>query len=81
VTAHTVTAGVTLHRQLVQERATGLAVEKDEVRSWLSCMAAPVPDALVRFVAAVAISMPDQHPFVSMSQISPSTFGVPKPVT
>jgi DNA-binding IclR family transcriptional regulator len=47
-----------LRRQLGQVRRTGLAVEVDEFQAGLSCMAAPVTDAVGRFVGAVAISMP-----------------------
>jgi DNA-binding IclR family transcriptional regulator len=58
VTPGTVTDRRLLHRQLDQVRATGLAVEVDEFQSELSCMAAPVTDAVGRFVGSVAISMP-----------------------
>jgi DNA-binding IclR family transcriptional regulator len=58
VTARTVTDRRLLRRQLDQVRATGLAVEVDEFQSELSCMAAPVTDAVGRFVGSVAISMP-----------------------
>ena len=58
VTAGTVTDRRLLRRQLAQVRGTGLAIEVDEFRSDLSCMAAPVTDAAGRFVGAVAVSMP-----------------------
>ena len=58
VTADTVTDRRLLRRQFEQVRATGLAVEVDEFQSELSCMAAPVTDAVGRFVGSVAISMP-----------------------
>jgi DNA-binding IclR family transcriptional regulator len=58
ITAGTVTDRRLLMRQLTQVRATGLAVEVDEFQPALSCMAAPVTDAVGRFVGAVAISMP-----------------------
>ena len=58
VTPGTVTDRRLLRRQLEQVRTTGLAVEVDEFQSDLSCMAAPVTDAVGRFVGSVAISMP-----------------------
>jgi DNA-binding IclR family transcriptional regulator len=58
VTAGTVTNRRLLVRQLEQVRTTGLAVEINEFQADLSCMAAPVTDAVGRFVGAVAISMP-----------------------
>jgi len=58
ITPGTVTDRRLLRRQLEQVRTTGLAVEVDEFQSNLSCMAAPVTDAVGRFVGAVAISMP-----------------------
>jgi DNA-binding IclR family transcriptional regulator len=58
VTPSTVTDRRLLRRQLEQVRTTGLAVEVDEFQSDLSCMAAPVTDAVGRFVGSVAISMP-----------------------
>ena len=58
VTRGTVTDRRLLRRQLDQVRATGLAVEVDEFQADLSCMAAPVTDAVGRFVGSVAVSMP-----------------------
>jgi DNA-binding IclR family transcriptional regulator len=58
ITARTVTDRRLLVRQLDQVRTTGLAVEINEFQADLSCMAAPVTDAVGRFVGAVAISMP-----------------------
>jgi DNA-binding IclR family transcriptional regulator len=58
VTVGTVTDLRLLRRQLDQVRRTGLAIEMDEFQDRLSCMAAPVTDAVGRFVGAVAISMP-----------------------
>jgi DNA-binding IclR family transcriptional regulator len=58
ITAGTVTDRGLLRRQLGQVRRTGLAVEVDEFQAELSCMAAPVTDAVGRFVGAVAVSMP-----------------------
>jgi DNA-binding IclR family transcriptional regulator len=58
ITTSTVTDRRLLRRQLEQVRTTGLAVEVDEFQPDLSCMAAPVTDAVGRFVGAVAISMP-----------------------
>jgi len=58
VTAATITDVRLLRRQLDQVRRTGLAVEVDEFQEQLACMAAPVTDAVGRFVGAVAISMP-----------------------
>ena len=58
ITHGTVTDRRLLRRQLAQIRATGLAVEVDEFQTDLSCMAAPVTDAVGRFVGAVAISLP-----------------------
>jgi DNA-binding IclR family transcriptional regulator len=58
LTSRTVTDRLLLHRQLEQVRATGLAVETDELQADLGCMAAPVTDAVGRFVGAVAVSMP-----------------------
>jgi DNA-binding IclR family transcriptional regulator len=58
VTARTVTDRLVLRRQLDQVRATGLAVETDELQPDLGCMAAPVTDAVGRLVGAVAVSMP-----------------------
>ena len=56
ITAATVTDPGILRRQLEQVRTTGLAMEIDEFQPRLSCMAAPVTDAVGRFVGAVAIS-------------------------
>ena len=61
ITPGTVTDRRLLRRQLAQIRATGLAVEVDEFQADLSCMAAPVTDAVGRFVGAVAISMPTRQ--------------------
>ncbi|GAA1819557.1 IclR family transcriptional regulator [Planosporangium flavigriseum] len=58
VTPWTVTDPHALRRQLDQVRATGLAIETDEVQSELGGMAAPVTDATGRLVGAVAVSMP-----------------------
>ena len=58
VTAGTVTDRHLLRRQFEQVRATGLAVEVDEFQADLSCLAAPVTDAVGRFVGSVAISLP-----------------------
>ncbi len=58
VTAATVIDRSLLTRQLRQVRETGLAVEVDEFQDGLTCMAAPVTDAVGRFVGAVAVSMP-----------------------
>ncbi|HEV7896704.1 MAG TPA: IclR family transcriptional regulator [Planosporangium sp.] len=58
VTPRTVTDRLLLRRQLDQVRTAGLAVETDEFQSDLGCMAAPVTDAVGRFVGAVAVSMP-----------------------
>jgi DNA-binding IclR family transcriptional regulator len=58
VTPWTVTDRLVLYRQLEQVRATGLAIETDEVQAELGCMAAPVTDAVGRLVGAVAVSMP-----------------------
>jgi DNA-binding IclR family transcriptional regulator len=58
ITARTVTDRRLLVRQLEQVRRTGLAVEINEFQADLSCMAAPVTDAVGRFVGAVAVSMP-----------------------
>jgi DNA-binding IclR family transcriptional regulator len=58
VTPGTVTDLPLLRRQLDQVRRTGLAIEINEFQAQLSCMAAPVTDAVGRFVGAVAISMP-----------------------
>jgi DNA-binding IclR family transcriptional regulator len=56
ITPATVTDPGILRRQLQQVRANGLAMEIDEFQPRLSCMAAPVTDAVGRFVGAVAIS-------------------------
>ena len=56
ITAATVTDPGILRRQLEQVRASGLAMELDEFQPGLSCLAAPVTDAVGRFVGAVAIS-------------------------
>ena len=56
ITPKTVTDPQILRRQLQQVRARGLAIEIDEFQPRLSCMAAPVTDAVGRFVGAVAIS-------------------------
>jgi DNA-binding IclR family transcriptional regulator len=58
LTTGTVTDRRLLRRQLEQVRGTGLAVEMDEFQADLGCMAAPVTDAVGRFVGAVAVSMP-----------------------
>jgi DNA-binding IclR family transcriptional regulator len=58
MTSRTVTDRQVLHRQLEQVRASGLAVETDELQADLGCMAAPVTDAVGRLVGAVAVSMP-----------------------
>ncbi|GLY00600.1 transcriptional regulator [Actinoplanes sp. NBRC 101535] len=58
VTPDTVTDRGRLLRQLHQVRGSGLAVEVNEFRPDLSCIAAPVNDAAGRFIGAVAVSLP-----------------------
>ena len=57
-TTRTVESHEALHAQLAGVRRAGIALEREEVRPGLSCLAAPVYGPGGRAIAAISVSMP-----------------------